>query len=232
MTAEKLLEKCTEISKALFNEHEGARQDFMKDTISWKKTSYYGSGGNVYMNDAVQALAEIICSAREEIDKASAKQAGKGSTRISALKAVAKDALSMRTGNGLYKYHGKYVLLHKYRFFRLNEDVACLPHMDEGMKPFDVDAALRGDFTKEAVLPTIAECKAFIAEHKGERKPIIFETDGVKHAFNPKFLIELQQIYPTARHCFLSNNSPLSPIYSRTEEGEDALTLCVNIGEK
>ena len=229
MTAEKLLEKCTEISKALFNEHEGARQDFMKDTISWKNTSYYGSGGNIYLNDAVKALAEIVCSAREEIDKASAKQAGKGSTRISALKAVVKGVVGMRTGNGLYESNGKHILLDGHRFFRLNEDVSCLPHMDDNMTPFNVDKVLQGDYSKEAVLPTVAECKAFIAEHKGERKSIVFEVDGVLHAFNPKFLLELQQIYPTAKHYFLSDNNSTSPLYSKTDEGEDALTLCVKI---
>lgn len=230
MTADKLLEKCTDISKALFNTHEDERKDFMKDTISWKKTSYYGNGGNVYMNDAIKALAEIIFSAREEIDKASAKQAGKGSTRINALKAVAKGVVGMRTGNGLYESNGKHILLDGHRFFRLNEDVSCLPHMDDNMTPFKVEKMLQADYSKEAVLPTIAECKAFISEHKGERKPIVFETDGVKHAFNPKFLLELQQIYPTAKHYFLSDNNSTSPLYSRTDEGEDALTLCVNIG--
>ncbi len=230
MTAEKLLEKCTEISKALFSDDK-LRDDFMKNTESWKKTGYYGNGENIYLNDALQALAEIICSAREEIDKASAKSAGKSSSRISALKSFAKCALAMNTKNGLYDYNGKWVLLDGHRVVRLNEDVSSLPHMAEDMKPYNIEYHFKPKYPVEAVLPTIAELKAFIAEMGKERKPIIFEVNGVQHGFNPKYLLELQQILPSARHYFPESNTCRDCLYSVSEDGEDALTLPVNIGK-
>jgi len=230
MTAEKLLEKTTTISKALFDDDK-TRDDFMKNTESWKKTGYFGNGKNIYLNDALQALAEIICSAREEIDKASAKSAGKSSSRISALKSFAKCAVNMNLKNGLYEYQGKWVLLDGHRVVRLNADVSSLPHMSEDMKPYNIEHLFKPEYTVEAVLPTVAELKAFIAEMGKERKPIIFEANGVQHGFNPKYLLELQQILPNAKHYFPESNTCRDCLYSVSEDGEDALTLPVNIGK-
>lgn len=224
MTAEKILEKATTISKALFDDAK-ARDDFMKNTESYKKVYYLEN------SEAIQALAEIICSAREEIDKASAKTAGKASSRVSALKAFAKRAVAMNMDNGLYEYQGKWVLLDGHRIVRLNADVSSLPHMAEGRKPYVIDKFFEPEYPVEAVLPTIAELKAFIAEMGKERKPIIFEVNGVQHGFDPKYLLELQQILPNAKHYFPESNTCRDCLYSVSEDGEDALTLPVNIGK-
>lgn len=224
MNAENIL---TEL-KAMLKEYDKASESNVTEKLLARPNEWVKSFIPFYAS-----AAKLVQACKDEISAKANKAQGGTSARMSALKKYLKTSLAsyQRALNGMFEdKDGKFVICDGHRLIRLKADIESFTHIDtERLMPFDTANMIKQtrasvDFSKPIKLPEVAKLKAFVAENKGkELVPCVFYAGEKLVAYNPQFLIDLQNALPNAKHYADANGY----IYSETEDGEDAFTLKV-----
>lgn len=210
MTTEKTYES---ICKMLVEYDRAAGFDGASAVISkpweWEKCVY---------NEFYSTAAKMLIDCRVKMDKATTPAAA-----IAAVKRICKSAVSRNDPRlaGIFEDRGLYAVCDGYRYVRLKNDLDSLPHVEKGVKAFDLAKCTpdKSKFTAEVPVPTAAELKAYIgkaASMYGKNNKISYEiAAGV--FLDPHYLLDMVQIFPDCK-AFIT--SPLAPVYFESENGD------------
>ena len=171
-----------------------------------------------------RAAALLLVEARQGMDKATG-----GAGRTAALNRIYKNAraIGRRGLNGVFRSGDKWALCDGHRFVRLFVKPESIPEAEGD--PMDLEKCIPEEsrYSEAVELPTVAEIKAHMAEHKHKRgRRVSYESIEAFPGWwcNPQYLLDMLAALPggTAH----KPKSAMSPLYYESEDG-DALLLPV-----
>lgn len=171
-----------------------------------------------------RAAALLLIEARQGMDKATG-----GAGRTAALNRIYKEARanSRKSLHGVFRSGDKWAVCDGYRAVRLNTKPESIPEAEGD--PLDLEKCIPEEsrYSEAVELPTVAEIKAHMAEHKCKRgRRVSYESIEAVPGWwcDPQYLLDMLAVLPGGTAHLPKTN--LSPLYYESPDG-DALLLPV-----
>lgn len=163
------------------------------------------------LSPLLAALVPIMQDARAGMDKANSSGAV-----LSALKRITKASGREDLRGGWIDQQGRYCVCSGFHAVRLPgakfDSIPAVPAVDS------LDRIMtRPDGLHQFTPPTVADCKAWKAAHKGEPMPI----DEGRRYVDAGYMLDVLQALPGA--VFLASNSAVAPIWADAPTGDGIL---------